>query len=285
MQEQIAMAGMQGTVRAHVHGDVTLHTYISPEDGLLTNTPIVEGPNKLIIFDGQFFLPYAKEAALYAKSLNKPVERIVLSHIHLDHWSGLGALSAQFPDAPIYAPRGVAAYLRAHGQRILDARRPAFGDRIPLRPTIPTHVLPEGTENIDGVPFEFRRLVDAESALQLVAIMPEQRSLLAFDLAFGPNEHVFTVTPHFDNWMQILEGLSALPTYDHVFSGHGAPTGRLALDATIAYLQKGKATYAMSREPHEYASRMKAAFPQRQHPGWIDIAASLLYSVVDAYDT
>src|SRR5262249_13077672 len=230
--------GMRGTVRVHEHGAVRLHTYISPEDGLLTNTPIVEGPNKLIIFDGQFFLPYAREAALYAKSLNKPVERIVLSHIHLDHWSGLSILSAQFPDAPIYAPSGIADYLRAYGQGILDARRPAFGNRIPLRPTIPTHLLPQGTEEIDGVLFEFLRFVDAESALQLVAVMPEQRSLLAFDLAFGPDDHVFTVTPHFDNWMQILAGLRALPTYDYVFSGHGEPTRRLALDATTAYLQK-----------------------------------------------
>src|SRR5262249_11709545 len=177
MQEQTAVGDMQGTVRVHVHGDVRLHTYISPEDGLLTNTPIVEGPNQLIIFDGQLLLPYAREAALYAKSLKKPVERIVLSHIHLDHWSGLSILSAQFPNAPIYAPRGVADYLSAYGQRILDARRPEFGDRIPVRPTIPTHMLPEGPEEIDGVRFEFLRFVDAESALQLVAVMPDQRSL------------------------------------------------------------------------------------------------------------
>ena len=131
MQEQIAMVGMQGTVRVRVHGDVRLHTYISPEDGLLTNTPIVEGPNKLIIFDGQVFLPYAREAALYAKSLKKPVERIVLSHIHLDHWSGLSILSAQFPDAPIYAPRGVADYLRAFGQgsSMQDGRHSGTGSR------------------------------------------------------------------------------------------------------------------------------------------------------------
>jgi glyoxylase-like metal-dependent hydrolase (beta-lactamase superfamily II) len=221
VQDPVVIPGMHGTVRVRTHGDVTIHTYINPEDGLLTNTPIVEGPNKLIIFDAQFFLPYAREAAIYASGLNKPVERIVLSHIHLDHWSGLSILSAQFPDAPIYAPRGVADYLGANGQRILDARRPAFGDRIPLQPTIPAHVLPEGTERIDGVAFEFLRFVDAESALQLVTIMPDQRTLLAFDLAFAPNEHVFTVTAHFDNWMQILDGLNALPTYDCILSGHG----------------------------------------------------------------
>jgi glyoxylase-like metal-dependent hydrolase (beta-lactamase superfamily II) len=285
MQDQISIAGLQGTVRVFEHGDVRIHTYISPEDGLLTNTPIVEGPNKLIIFDGQFFLPYAREVAIYAKSLEKPVERIVLSHIHLDHWSGLSALSARFPDAPIYAPRGVAEYLRANGPKILDARRSAFGDRIPQEPTIPTHVLPEGAAMIDDIRFEFLRFVDAESALQLVAIMPDQRTLLAFDLAFASSEHVFTVTSHFDNWMQILAGLKVQPTYDVVLSGHGQPTDRSAIDATIAYLRKGKEMYAASTEPETYARRMKAAFPDREHPGWIDLSASLLYSVIDAYDT
>jgi hypothetical protein len=84
--------------------------------------------------------------------------------------------------------------------------------------------------------------------------------------------------------MQILDELRALPVYDVIFSGHAEPTDRSALDATIAYLKKGKATHATSKESHEYASRMKVAFPQRHHPGWIDISASLLYSVVDAYD-
>jgi len=285
MQHSIARADMLGTVRMCAWGDVVIHTYISPEDGLLANTQIVEGPNNLIIFDGQFFLPYAAEAAAYAGGLGKPVERIVLSHVHLDHWSGLPVLSTQFPKAPIYAPRGVSEYLSAHGQKILDARRPAFGDRIPLRPTIPTHILPEGLEEIDGVRFCFLRFVDAESALQLVAIMPDQRCLLAFDLAFAPNVHVFTVTSHFDNWVRILEELKTISTFDLVLSGHGEPTDRSALDATIAYLHAGKATYATSEEADIYASRMKAAFPQRQHSSWIDISASLLYGVIDAYDT
>lgn len=284
MQELVSRTSLKGTVRVLEHGNVRIHTYISPEDGLLTNTPIVEGPNQLIIFDGQFFLPYAREAAGYAASLRKPVERIVLSHIHLDHWSGLSVISSQFPDAPIYAPRGVAEYLRVNGQKILDARRSAFGDRIPLCPTIPTHELPEGPVTIDSVRFEFLRFVDAESALQLVAIMPDQRVMLAFDLAFAPTEHVFTVTPHFTNWMQILDGLRARSTYDIVVSGHGAPTDRSAIDATSAYLRKGIDVYMASAGPEIYASKMKALFRDRQHPGWIDLSASLLYSVVDAYD-
>ena len=98
--------------------------------------------------------------------------------------------------------------------------------------------------------------------MQLVAVMPDQQTLLAFDLAFAPNEHVFTVTPHFDNWIKILDGLNTLPTYDVVLSGHGEPTDRSAIDATIAYLRKGREMYAGTSDPEVYASRMKAAFPK-----------------------
>jgi len=29
---------------------------------------------------------------------------------------------------------------------------------------------------------------------------PEQQTFLGFDLVFAPDEHVFTVTAHFNNW-------------------------------------------------------------------------------------
>ena len=285
VRDRFSGSDLQGTVRTTEHGDVKVHTYVSPEDGLLTNTPIIEGPRRLIIFDGQFFLRYAREAAAFARSLGKPVDRIVLSHIHLDHWSGLGVFAEQFPDAPIYPPVGVADYLTAHGQKILDARRPAFGDEIPQRPTIPTHVLDEGTASIDGVRFQFSRFVDAESAVQLVAIMPEQRTLLAFDLAFRPEHHVFTMAPHFDNWIEILRRLHGISTYDAVLTGHGAPTDRSAIKGTISHLEKGRETYAVTKTAGAYAEGMKARFPQREHRGWIELSASLLYEVIDAYVT
>jgi glyoxylase-like metal-dependent hydrolase (beta-lactamase superfamily II) len=274
---------MLGTLTTLVRAHVKLHLYTSPEDGLLTNTVIVEGPGKLVIFDAQFFLPYAREAAACALALGKPVERIVLSHIHLDHWSGLGVLADQFPDAAIYAPVGVAGYLEARGQSILDARRQAFGHRIPPRPTIPSRLLIEGVERIDSIGFEWLRFVDAESAVQLAAVMPEQRVLLAFDLAFAPSDHVFTVTSYFDRWIDILDGLKARNDFDIVLSGHGAPTDRAALDATIAYLKVGKTIHADSSTARLYSAAMQARFSERQNRNWIELSSELLYGIVDAY--
>jgi glyoxylase-like metal-dependent hydrolase (beta-lactamase superfamily II) len=202
----------------------------------------------------------------------------------LDHWSGLSVLTERFPHAPVCTVSGIADYLRSHGQRILDARRPGFGNKIPSRPVIPTGILSEGEITLDGVRTEFTRFVEAESALQLVALMPDLQTLLAFDLVFAPNEHVFTVTSHFESWIGILQGLNRLTGYNRILSGHGEPTDRSAIDATIAYLREGKEVHASTRDPAEYASRMKAIFHDRRHPEWIDLSASLLYSVVDAYD-
>jgi len=222
--------------------------------------------------------------ARYAASLAKPVDRIVLSHIHVDHWSGLSVLAERFPHAPVCSVIGVADYLRSNGQRILDARRPVFGDKIPKRPVVPTLLLPEGETIVDDVRMEFRRFVNAESALQLVALLPDIQTLLAFDLVFAPDEHVFTVTNHFENWIAILEKLNRLSGYNCILSGHGEPTDRSAIDATIAYLRKGKEVHASTGNPSEYASRMKEQFRYLRHPEWIDLSATLLYSIMDVYD-
>jgi hypothetical protein len=29
---------------------------------------------------------------------------------------------------------------------------------------------------------------------------------------------------------------------------------------------------------------MRTAFPERRHPGWIDLSSALLYGAIDAYD-
>ena len=85
---------------------------------------MIEGPNAVVIFDGQLLLPYADEVASYVQTLGKPVDRIILSHAHTDHWGGLQVLTERFPDARVFALDGIADQVRARGPARLDRLAP-----------------------------------------------------------------------------------------------------------------------------------------------------------------
>jgi hypothetical protein len=270
--------GRMGTILVSQFGPVKIHSYLSPADGFHVNTQMIEGPTAVVIFDGQLLLPYAGEVASYVQALGKPVDRIILSHAHTDHWSGLQVLTDRFPDARVFALDGVANQLRARGQARLDSFRPIYGDRIATKVTIPTETVTEGLHRIDGITYDFKRFVDAESDLQLAALLPEQKVLMAFDLVFSPNEHAFTLVDHFDHWMIILEQLKALQGYDTITIGHDTPVHRSAIDSTIAYVKRAKEIHAASADATTYSERLRAAFPDLQHAEWVDLSAKLLYA-------
>ena len=200
-----AAPGRMGTILVNQFGSVKIHSYLSPADGLQVNTQMIEGPNAVVIFDGQLLLPYAEEVASYVRTLGKPIDRIILSHAHTDHWGGLGVLTERFPDARVFALDGIADQVRARGPARLDGLRRTYGDKAATKVTVPTEIIIQGLQRIDGVTYDFKRFVDAESDLQLAALLPEQKVLMAFDLVFSPNQHAFTGANYFDHWTIVLE--------------------------------------------------------------------------------
>src|SRR5258707_121277 len=273
-----AAEGRMGAILVSQFGPVKIHSYLSPADGFQVNTQMIEGPTAVVIFDGQLLLPYADEAASGADLVGKPVDRIILSHAHTDHWSGLQVLTERFPDARVFALDGVADQVRARGPVRLDSLHRIYGDKVAMKVTVPTETITEGLQRIDGVTYDFKRFVAAESDLQLVALLPEQKVLMAFDLVFSPNEHAFTVVDHFEHWMIVLESLKALEGYDTITIGHDTPVQRSAIDSTITYVKRAKEIHAASADAKTYSESLKAAFPGRQQAGWVDFSATLLYA-------
>ena len=276
-KEAVAPTRM-GSILVNEFGPVKIHSYLSPTDGFHVNTQMIEGKEAVVIFDGQLLLPYADEVASYVQTLSKPVDRIILSHGHTDHWAGLQVLTERFPAARVFALDGVAAPLRARGKMRLDSFRTIHGDKIATKVTVPTETITEGVQVIDGITYDFKRFTDAESDLQLAALLPDQKVLMAFDLVFSPNEHAFTVVDHFDHWMVVLESLKALEGYDILTIGHDTPVLRSAIDSTISYVKRAKEIHAASPDAKTYSDGLKAAFPERQQAAWVaDFSASILY--------
>src|SRR5712675_825684 len=272
-----SVPGRMGAILANQFGPIKIHSYLSPAEGLHVNTQIVEGPTAIVIFDGQLLLPYADEVASYVQTLGKPINRIILSHAHTDHWGGLQVLTERVPDARVFALDGIADQVRAGGPARLDGLRRTYRDKAATKVTVPTETITEGLQRIDGVAYDFKRFVDAESDLQLAALLPEQKVLMAFDLVFLPNQHAFTGANHFDHWMIVLESLRALQGYDTITIGHDTPVGRSAIDSTMTYVKRAKEIRAASADAKSYSEKLKAAFPDLQQAGFVDLSASYLY--------
>jgi metal-dependent hydrolase (beta-lactamase superfamily II) len=273
-----AAPGRMGAILVGQFGPVKIHSYLSPADGLQVNTQMIEGPNAVVIFDGQLLLPYADEVASYVQTLGKPIDRIILSHAHTDHWGGLQILTERFPKARVFALDGIADQVRARGPARLDGLRRTYGDKAATKVTVPTETITEGLQRIDGVTYDFKRFVDAESDLQLAALLPEQKVLMAFDLVFSPNQHAFTGANHFDHWMIVLESLKTLQGYDTITIGHDTPVDRSAIDSTMTYVKRAKAIHSGSADAKTYSENLKVAFPDLQQAGFVDLSASYLYA-------
>ena len=151
-----AAAGRMGAILVSQFGSVKIHSYLSPADGLQVNTQMIEGPNAVVIFDGQLLLPYADEVASYVQALGKPVDRIILSHAHTDHWGGLQVLTERFPGARVFALDGIADQVRTRGPARLDGLRRTHGDKAATKVTVPTETITEGPQRIDGITYDFR---------------------------------------------------------------------------------------------------------------------------------
>jgi hypothetical protein len=105
---------------------------------------------------------------------------------------------------------------------------------------------------VGGVADDFMRVVDVESDLQLAALLPEQRVLMAFDLVSSSNQHAFTGANHFDHWMIVLKSLRALQGYDTITIGHDTPVDRSAIDSTMTYVKRAKAIHSVSADAKTY---------------------------------
>ena len=79
--------------------------------------------------------------------------------------------------------------------------------------------------------------------------------------------------------MIVLESLKALQGYDTITIGHDMPVHRSAIDSTISYVKRAKEIHAASSDAKTYSESLKAAFPDLQQAGFVDLSASYLYAV------
>lgn len=279
------MSSYSGTITRFSRGETTFHTYTAPEAGFRVNTHIVETATELTVIDAQLALPLAEEVASVLREIGKPVARIIVTHTHPDHYSGLQVLTGAFPAAEIHALQSVRDYLAEWAQPVLDARRAMFGDIIASRAVQPTHTLPVGETSLGGLRLSVREVRDTEADATAVITFPRERVLAAGDMVAAPGYHLFLVhgkEQNAENWIAYLASLAARTDVDTVLTGHGENTEpKAAAEAGIAWLRTASAARAEAVTAADYARILKARYPEHRDPVWADFGSQMLYGLIN----
>jgi glyoxylase-like metal-dependent hydrolase (beta-lactamase superfamily II) len=253
-------------------GDVRIHTFVSSfaYDNIANATHIIESKNKLVLVDGQFLVPYARQFRDYADSLGKPIERLYLSHRHPDHWFGLGTA---FGDIAIYALPETISFLKEHGE---DSRRDHWklGDLAPDTIVVPQEIAGPGEETIDGVEYLFSKVIDTEIDFLLTIRLPDIKVHITQDLIYS-GTHLY-LTQDMDHWSRILEEM--LLSDDELFMpGHGLPADKNEVARNIEYLSAARQAVGNGLANDAFRDFMLQRYPERKCPGIFDIYLPRLF--------
>jgi glyoxylase-like metal-dependent hydrolase (beta-lactamase superfamily II) len=253
------------------NGQVKIHTFISADAFLANATHIVETQNEIVIIDGQFIVPYAMQFRDYANKLNKPINRVFLSHNHPDHFFGLGAA---FSDCKIYSLPETIDFLKAYGENIRSQSAAAYGDFVTKELAIPQFEVSEGKEIIDGLEYEFVIHKNTETDYQLSIKLESIKIFIIQDLVYS-GAHVY-ITRDTENWINILNGLIN-SDFDLFLAGHGMPADKSELENVVTYLTKAQELLAQNVNQEEFKQELLSTFPYRTGEAVFDIYLPRLF--------
>ena len=249
-----------------------VHSVSAPMQAFANSTYIIETPNSLVLIDTQFLLPMAMDYRAYADSLGKPIERLIITHEHPDHFLG----SEAFADVPVYALAEVAIQIAAHGQKEVDEKQAEMGDIIASSFVVP-NILETGLIEIDGVYFQIDKVENAEAEVQAVVKVPGYGIVAVGDIVYSGVHLILAGSP--PTWIEALQSLAASSElYPIVLPGHGnAPTDADTYYANIEYLGVAGELMQTAENAADFKAGLVDAFPDLQMDAAIDFVTPFLF--------
>ncbi len=259
----------------------TIHCVQSPIEGEMTNAQLIEGENSLLLIDTLQLKPHADELLSYISELGKPLERVIITHDHPDHWFG----AATFKDFPLYAFPEVIEKINYLADFLLDFHRSIHGEKatelITSEKVIPSLPITEGSLDFDGVELKIIKVLETESSCNLMVEIVNENILIAQDMIYNGAFAFFGEKTHdgsycFNNWIKILNQISELK-YDVIIPGHGNPTDSSIIPTMVGYLNFAHAKLDEGLIGEDLIQSIKDEYPDYQLPLTLEMSNYMLF--------
>ena len=266
-----------------VSSQLTIEPYYASPKGALVASTIIEGKDNVILVDSQYVLSEASNVADKIAATGKNLQAIWITHAHPDHYLGLEAVLAKFPDTPVYSTADVVEVIEQRTDNYIQNAKKNYGDDITSNPVFP-EVYTEDFLELDGEKIEIIDKVGDAPHIAMLNI-PAAKTLIAAD-TYYMGTHLFMIeanTPEVRQaWMETIDFIKALKP-DMVIPGHKAPDASLdnsvaGLDDLAKYLE----TYGNAVSTEETAEAAMAviqeAFPDYPLPFLLNMSLQAAYA-------
>lgn len=217
----------------------SIHRVESTAGATPVNAYLVEGEGGVVAVDGTLTVSGGRELRERVRSIGKPLEALVLTHAHPDHYGGVGeAIAAS--DAPVIAVKGVDEIIRRDDAMKEEILRPMFGEEWPAERVFPSQIVKDGTELAFGdIELAVRDLGPSESPHDSIWFLGEdRRTVFSGDQAYN-HMHSFLADGFWEQWLANIEALSAeLPPNTVLHPGHGDPAEPSLLSWQRGYIER-----------------------------------------------
>ena len=189
------------------------------------NSYIVEAQNGVVLIDAQRVLSEAQVVADKIKTIGKPLQAVLVTHPHPDHFGGLAAIIEQFPDVPVYSSAATAEEMATDSHGFMAATKEAFPDDTPEEYALPTHTFADGDRLTFGdISLVVDEIGPGESETMSMFYSPDSNSLFTGDLvayAMTP----FVLENRLEAWQEQLAAVKAEygAASPRIMPGHGVP--------------------------------------------------------------
>jgi glyoxylase-like metal-dependent hydrolase (beta-lactamase superfamily II) len=216
----------------------TIHRYPLAHEGAFVNAYLVETESSVVAIDSLLTVSESRALRAGVERLGKPLQAVLLTHSHPDHYGGLTELVAG-DDVPIIAPQGVIDVIARDDEAKEQILRPMFGDEWAAERTFPnTPIRDDESVTFDGATFTVIDLGPSESPHDSPWVLGEdERTVFLGDQIYG-QKHCFLADGFYQEWLRNIEFLRERLPSDAVFHvGHGGPVGPADWDWQRGYIE------------------------------------------------
>jgi glyoxylase-like metal-dependent hydrolase (beta-lactamase superfamily II) len=198
---------------------------------------VVELENSVVVVDTTLAISSAKDVRRIAESSGKPIEAVLLTHGHPDHYSGL----VEFQDVPRLASQGCLDFAHREDEAKASTAKSYLGDEYPDVRVFPDQIINDGDSfTFDSVKFSFSDLGPGESDSDSMWTFEKDGMKHAFVGDSVANRcHCFFRDGHTSEWLRILDRLEKeFDNNTFLYIGHGAtPSTKEAIQWQRGYIQ------------------------------------------------